>query len=416
MGIIAADTDISLWVNPNARECHGSKAETKDFSPEAARVVRRFHRTLPDYAPTPLVTLKNLAGRLGIRDIWVKDESHRFGLNAFKALGASYGMARVLAQKLHLDGYDLSFSLLRSPAVKRDLGETIFVTATEGNHGRAVAWAAERLGFGAVVYMPEGSSPARLEAIRSHGAEASIVEGNYDDAVRLAAREAEKNRWILLQDSSREGNETIPLRVMQGYLTMAEEVMEQLDGETPTHVFVQCGVGSFGAAVQAYFAALSGPQRPLFGAVEPTRAACLFKSARAGDGRPRKVRGSLKTIMAGLACGEPSETAWKILRDYADFFVTASDEVTMSGMRVLAHPVPGDRGMISGESGAVTLGLIYTILSDPAFSETAETLKLDSRSKVLLFSTEGDTDPEMYRKIVRVAGAVCPTWGDPPLK
>ncbi len=232
------------------------------------------------------------------------------------------------------------------------------ITATDGNHGRAVAWAARQLGCRAVVYMPKGSAGVRLESIRSLGAEAEIIDGNYDDAVRLAADRARENGWLLLQDTAGPDYEDIPIRIMQGYLTLFEEAFEQMGGVMPSHVFIQCGVGSLAGSLQAYLVEKFGPQRPLLTIVEPTKAACYYQSIIAGDGQPRKVEGDLDTIMAGLACGEPNKISWNIIRDFADGFVACPDGVTIRGMRVLGNPLKGDDRVISGESGAVTLGLV----------------------------------------------------------
>ena len=396
---------IAYVVNGVSRKRDVDKAATVLFSSSVGDSVRRFHQSFPDYEPTPLARLDHIATMLGVANIWVKDESYRFGLNAFKVLGAVHGLAYLVAHGLGKDVQELSFDLLNARSTKERLAETTFVTATDGNHGRAVAWGAQQLGCNAVVYLPKGASAARYEAIKSHGAQVSIIEGNYDDAVQLAAEHAQKHGWILVQDTAREGYEEIPAKIMQGYLTILHEALEQLEGEIPTHVFVQCGVGSLAAATQAYLFELFGDKRPLFAVVEPTRAACYYQSMSTPDRRPRKIRGDFDTIMAGLACGEPSTLAWKILRDYADVFVACPDYVAVKGMRILGNPLRGDDRVISGESGAVTLGLLAVVLGQASCRHIAEALRLDETSKVLLLSTEGDTDPPMYRKIV---------WGEVP--
>jgi len=391
---------ITYVSNPLSRKRDVVKASTGSFSPSAAHSVRKFHQTFPDYTPTPLARLAHLADMLQIADIWVKDESYRFGLNAFKVLGAIHGLAYLVAHRLKVNAQELCFDLLNARSTKERLADTTFVTATDGNHGRAVAWAAQQLGCNAVVYLPKGTSVARYEAIRAHGAQVLVIEGNYDDAVQQAAEHAQKHGWILVQDTAREGYEEIPVKIMQGYLTILHEALEQLEGEIPTHVFVQCGVGSLAAATQAYLFELFGQVRPIFAVVEPTRAACFYESMSAHDRRPKKLRGNLDTIMAGLACGEPSTLAWKILRDYADVFVACPDYVAMRGMRILGNPLQGDDRVISGESGAVTLGLLTLVLGQESSRHIAGALRLNETSKVLLLSTEGDTDPDMYRKIV----------------
>ena len=386
--------------NPIARQKGLNKAAANHFSTEIAAKVRKFHRTIPDYQPTPLARLENLAAYLGIGGIWVKDESYRFGLNAFKVLGASYALTSALAEKFGLSRGNLSFSDFQSPEIRRRSGEITCVTATDGNHGRAVAWSAQQLGCRSVVYMPRRSSPFRLENIRKCGAEASVIDGTYDDAVRLAAEHAKKNGWLLVQDTAQADDENMTTRIMQGYLTMFEEAFEQLGNVLPTHIFVQCGVGSFPASFQAYLVERFGEQRPFFAVVESAEAACFYKSATARDGNPHKVSGDIDTIMAGLACGEPSAPAWETLRDFSDMFIACQDDVAMTGMRVMGNPMEGDQRIISGESGAVTLGLLYHLMKTSDFSSVKESLRLDHEARVLLVSTEGDTDSDMYREIV----------------
>jgi len=391
---------IHWQMNPNARKAAAQKADTADFSSAVIRRVRRFHQTLPNYKPTPLARLDHLAGYLEVDAIRVKDESYRCGLNAFKVLGASFALCTRLTRKLNLDPNKADFNLLSSGKFKDLLPDLTCITATDGNHGRAVAWAARQLGCRAVVYMPKGTASARLESIRDLGAEAGIIDGNYDDAVQLAADRARENDWLLLQDTAGPGCEDIPIRVMQGYLTMFEEAFEELGGTLPTHVFIQCGVGSLAGSLQAYLVEKFGEKRPLLTIVEPTRAACYYQSIIAGDGNPHTVQGDLNTIMAGLACGEPNIISWHILRDFADCFVACPDEVTAQGMRVLGNPLQGDDRVISGESGAVTLGLLVRIQKMPELMPLKQALNITPASIILLFSTEGDTDPVMYRKIV----------------
>jgi len=392
---------IIYLLNDRSRNTDLHKQLTELFSQSAAQSVRAFHQSFPEYKPTPLIRLNHLAETLGVAHIWIKDESYRFGLKAFKVLGGTHALAHIVAERLGLSAAKLSFDLFKSPDVKERLGDVTFVTATDGNHGRGVAWAAQQLDCHAVIYLPRGVAQARYEAIKEHGADTFIIDGNYDDAVHLAAEQAEKHGWTLVQDTAWHGYEEIPTKIMQGYLTILHETLEQLNGAVPTHVFVQCGVGSLAASLQAYLVELYGDTRPLFNVVEPTRAACFYKSMAEYDGTPKKVTGPMDTIMAGLACGEPSTLAWAILQDYADVFIACPDYVTIKGMRLLGNPLPGDARIISGESGAVTLGLLVYLLEDPSYRAMAKALRLDSTSKVLLISTESDTDPAMYRKIVR---------------
>ena len=395
-----APDKISWIANPDARLSAPIKANSSHFSSAETSHVRNFHRTLPNFQPTPLAKLNNLARQLGVTSIRVKDESHRCGLNAFKILGASFALSAHLAQRLNLSPKNLSFTAFQSPDLKQRVKDITCITATDGNHGKAVAWTAQQLGCRAVIFMPRGTTSARLKSIRNLGADASIIDGNFDDAVQLAADRARRNRWLLIQDTAWVGYEDIPRQVMQGYLTMFDEAVEQLSPERPSHVFIQCGVGSLAGSLQGYLVEKYGDQRPLLTVVEPTRAACYYQSIKAVDGRPHKVGGDLNTIMAGLACGDPSIISWKILRDYADAFAACPDDVTTKGMRVLGNPLAGDDRVISGESGAVTLGLLINLLKQPELEPLKKYLNINSDARILLFSTEGDTDPEMYRKIV----------------
>ena len=375
-------------------------ASVADFSPAALGKALAFHRTMPGYAPTPLVGLGQLAARLGVGGIYVKDESHRFGLNAFKVLGGAYALGCHIAQRLGTDIAQLPFEVMTSQAVRQQLGEVVFATTTDGNHGRGVAWTARQLKQKAVVYMPQGASPERLEAIRSEGATAEILPMNYDAAVRHTAKLAQQHGWQVVQDTAWPGYEQIPLWIMQGYGTMMLEAMQQLHGQPPTHIIVQAGVGSLAAAVQAYAVAAYGANRPKVIVAEARAADCIYRSAVQQSGEAVAVGGDLATVMAGLSCGEASATGWQILRDYSDAFASCPDYVAARGMRMLAAPLPGDAPVVSGESGAVTLGLLSLLMQSPALAAERKALGLDAASRVLVLSTEGDTDPQSYRRIV----------------
>ncbi|WP_291651237.1 diaminopropionate ammonia-lyase [Clostridium sp.] len=365
---------------------------------------RNFHKSFPEYSVTPLVNLENLSERLGLGGIYLKDESYRFGLNAFKVLGGSYSMGKYLAQRLNMDIAELPYEKLTSDEVKEKLGDITFVTATDGNHGRGVAWTANRLKQKSVVYMPKGSSLIRLENIRKEGADASITDMNYDDAVRLAAKYADEHNGVVVQDTAWEGYEEIPAWIMQGYGTMGLEALEQLRNDykvnRPTHIFLQAGVGSLAGGIQGFFASVFGEDCPRTVVVEAKEAACYYESAIANDGKPRAVGGDMPTIMAGLACGEVNITGFEVLKNYSKAFVSAPNYVAANGMRVLGNPLNGDKKVVSGESGAVTLGLVYELMTNPEYKDLKESIGLDENSRVLLFSTEGDTDPDKYREIV----------------
>jgi len=370
------------------------------MSEEEVAKARAFHQSFPQYTVTPLTALPGMARRLGLGGLWVKDESYRFGLNAFKVLGGSFAMARYIAHKTGRDVSEMSYDYLTSDKLKEEFGQATFFTATDGNHGRGVAWAANKLGQKAVVHMPKGSSQTRFDNIAKEGAQVTIEEVNYDDCVRMAAAEAAATpNGVVVQDTAWDGYEEIPFWIMQGYGTMAAEADEQL-GQAPTHIFIQAGVGSLAGAVQGYFANRYPDHPPKVVVMEARAADCLYQGAKAGDGDPRFVTGDLQTIMAGLACGEPNTIGWDILRNHTAFFVSCPDWVSALGMRLLAAPVKGDAPVTSGESGAVGMGLIAALMKGESCRELRKALELDENSRVLLFSTEGDTDPEKYQKIV----------------
>ena len=367
------------------------------FGVASAREALTFHRSFPEYRPTPLVRLRELAKALGAGEIFVKDESFRFGLNAFKALGGSYAIARCISERLDLDFGALSFERLTSPQLRRALGDVTFVTATDGNHGRGVAWTAMRLGQKSVVYMPEGTAPERLENIRRLGAEASILDMPYDDCVRYARARAQERGWILVQDTAWLGYTQIPLWIMQGYTTMGLEILEQLQGIRPTHILLQAGVGAMAGAMAAFFAECFRDAPPTIIVVEPESADCFFRTAGADDGALHAAPGPMRTIMAGLACGEPCPIAWDALSRCAQYYVSMPDWAAAKGLRILSAPLPGDARVISGESGASTLGLAAVALER---RELRAQLGLDGDSRILCISTEGATDRENYRRIV----------------
>lgn len=377
-------------------------ADISDFDYKSAKIVNNFHKSFDSYEITPLVDLKNLSKDIGIKGFFVKDESYRFGLNAFKVLGASYAIANYIKDKIGLDENDLSFDEITSSETKEKLGKITFATATDGNHGRAVAWTANKLGQISKGFMPKGTSIERLENIRRENSDANIMEENYDDCVRLAAKFAEENKGVLIQDTSWEGYIDVPKNIMKGYLTMAFEVYNELKEKDimPTHIFLQAGVGSMAASITAFFRNVLKDNPPKVIIVEPNKANCLYRTADANDGKLHFVKGDLNSIMAGLNCGEPVTIGWPILENYADYFLSVDDNYTKIGMRLLASPIKNDRKIISGESGAVTSGIVYELMTDDDLKDYREAIGLNKDSIVLCFSTEGDTDKKAYREIV----------------
>ena len=369
------------------------------FTASLAKTIREFHSQIDGYQPTPLVSLPRLAERLGVKSILVKDESHRFGLNAFKVLGGSYALGSLLAEYIDTDISEID---LKTVSSKLDKPLT-FTTATAGNHGTGVAWAAREMGQKAVVYMPRGSSNISVDRIRGLGAECIVTDVNYDDTVRLANQTAEENDWVLVQDTAWDGYTKIPTWIAQGYMTMADEAIEQSwddYNEKPTHVMLQAGVGSMAGGVLGYLIDKLGAGNFNTIITEPEAVDCIYRSGTSAQGDIVNVTGDLNSIMAGLACGEPNPVTWQVLRDCSNYFASVDDGVTATGMRVLGNPLQNDPKVVSGESGAVTLGLLYKLCSDVSNKALVEELRLNEDSVILVFSSEGDTNADRYRDIV----------------
>ena len=344
----------------------------------------------PGYAPTPLVNLPTLAALAGVAAVHVKDEAGRFGLGSFKALGGAYAVLGVVQAALARRGVAPNASAASLEAGQHPEAAGITVCcATDGNHGRSVAWGARRFGAACVIFVHEGVSAGRVDAIAAYGAAIRVVPGTYDDAVHAAAATAQAEGWDVVSDTSYPGYTEVPREVMQGYRLMADEAMEAME-RPPTHVFIQAGVGGVAAAVavqvRARFDAARGEAEPSLVVVEPDRAACLLDSARAGA--PTRIDGPLDTVMACLACGEPSLLAWQELDRSAAAFLAISDAAAIAAMRLLAGC-----GVIAGESGAAGLAGLLAAAASP---EARAALGLDAGSRVLLFNTEGATDPALY--------------------
>lgn len=370
------------------------------MSREEVTKARNFHRTFPQYEETPLQDLKKMAEYLGVGRICVKDESWRFGLNSFKVLGGAYSMARYLAGEMGMKIEDLSYSVLKSEEFRKKLGSAVFISATDGNHGRGVAWTARELGQRCIILMPKGTSQSRVDNIRALGAEVTVEDLNYDECVRKAASMADQfEHGVIVQDTSWEGYEDIPLWIMQGYAVMADEAAGQLN-ERPTHVFVQAGVGAMAGSCVGYFASLYRDNPPKMIVVEPNKADCMYRGAMRADGEKVIVTGDMDSIMAGLACGEPCELGWDLFKNHATGFISADDLMTCRGMRMLAGNFKEDPHVISGESGAASFGAFASIMLDEDLEGVRKELELGPDSRVLCFSTEGDTDPVRWKNIV----------------
>ena len=367
-----------------------------------AEKVINFHKSFPQYKKTPLVELKELSKEIGLKNFYVKDESYRFNLNAFKVLGGSYAIGSYIAERLGKDISEISYKKLISEDIREKISDIVFVTATDGNHGRGIAWTANQLKQKSKVFMPKGSSTERLNNIRAENSDADIYEYNYDDCVRLANKYAEENNGLLVQDTSWEGYEKIPKLIMQEYMTLAYEAYQDLKAknELPTHIFIQAGVGALASAVTGFFLNMMKDNLPVIVVVEPNKANCLYRTALANDGKLHNVTGDMDSIMAGLCCGEPITIGWGILAKYAKYFISVDDIYAAHGMRLLGNPLKDDKKIISGESGAVTSGVVHKLMTDKNLEKYKKEIGLDENSVVLCFSTEGDTDKERYRKIV----------------
>jgi diaminopropionate ammonia-lyase len=374
---------IRTLVNPDAREALDG--------PATDRAPMRFHSRLPGYEQTPLVDSPKLAEALGVGKVFVKDESNRLGLPAFKILGVSWAVYRALQERLGDEGFGYWEEIDDLRAKLEPLRPPPLVAATDGNHGRAVARVARLLGLGAKIFVPEDMAPARRAAITGEGAEVVVVDGTYDDAVERSA-EAE---GLLVSDTSWPGYERVPWWVIEGYSTMLWEIEDELDrrGEHgPDLVVVQVGVGAFAAAVARHFRSPGVWPRPKLVTVEPAKADCLLRSVSAG--RLVSVPGPHDSIMAGLNCGRPSLVAWPILPTSIDLLVSVDDEPIRGAMRLAAVS-----GIVSGETGASGLGGLLELLRSEEGKEARRTLGMDADTRVLVFNSEGATDPDAYRRI-----------------
>ena len=375
-----------LFANPNAGTPGLVVLPDRGFRRAKAEIT-----SWPGYAPTPMHDLPIVATAAGVGSVQLKDEASRFGLGSFKALGGAYAVAQALAGELARRGvapHARSADLVAGTYAAATHSITV-TCATDGNHGRSVAWGAQRFGCRCVIYVHATVSQGRVDAIAHYGAEVRRLPGTYDDAVREAAKVAQAEGWFVISDTSYAGYTTVPVDVMQGYRVMAEEALAQWQGAPPTHCFMQGGVGGAAAAVSVQLRTTRTPP-PIFVVAEPDRAACLLASAEAGE--PVAIPGDLDTLMAGLACGEPSLLAWQELARAADVFMAVPDEAAVDCMRLLAR-----QGIVAGESAVAGLAALLLAAADPA-ARAALNLRPDSR--VLLFSTEGATDPDLYARLV----------------
>lgn len=391
--------------------CHYSLNPYRETAPRWSDPLREafesddildLHRSLDEYRATPLVSLPALAGELGVGQVLVKDEAHRFGLKAFKGLGASYAVYRFVVGELTSGGDPVppARDFYRRPGVVA-AGRYTFCTATDGNHGRAVAFTARKLSQRAVIFIPRNTVPARIKAIESEGARVVMVDGSYDDAVAEAAAMAEKNGWQIISDTSWPGYEDIPRWIMAGYLTMFREIHEA-SPDTPRVdiVVIQAGVGAFAGAAAWYYNMLYSASRVKLVAVEPTHADCLLQSISSAGGNPVTVAAEQDSIMAGLNCGTPSLVAWPLVKYGFDLFLSVSDDYCVRAMRRFYYPKGDDVRLVSGESGAAGLAALLALRAEPSLSPVGAFLDLGTNSSVLLINTEGNTGNAGFGDIV----------------
>lgn len=382
-------------------------AETGPYPPELAAVLspevtaraQQAIRSWPGYAATPLRGLDHLAEDLGLGAVLYKDESARFGLGSFKALGGAYAVLHLLGEKLAEDlGHPVSLEDIREGRYTEAAKAVTVCTATDGNHGRSVAWGARLAGCRCRIYIHKEVSDGRKQAMEALGAEVVRVDGDYDYSVHFCAEEAAANGWFVVSDTSYEGYSDVPRQVMAGYTLMAAEILDACGDTPPTHVFVQAGVGGMAAALCAQMWMALGERRPRFVIVEPERAACLLASAKAGD--PRTVKVTEETIMAGLSCGEVSLQAWEVLARGASDYLTISDDAVAPAMRMMAAGAAGGGRIEAGECSVSGVVALIAACADP---ELRARIGLDETSRVLLLGSEGATDPEIYRSLIEAA-------------
>jgi len=350
------------------------------------------------YVPSPLHDLKGLAAEMDVGQIFYKDESTRFGLKSFKSLGGAYAVVHVLQEHLSTKypGVEITDQDLKDGKYANDLKNFIVATATDGNHGRSVAWGAHECGIKCKIYMHSGVSQSRGVAVELLGAEVTWVDGNYDDSLLQVKRDAIENEWHIISDTSYDGYTYVPKYVMAGYTVMTKEISEQLkEEELPTHILIQGGVGGLAGAICAHAGKIWGEHRPRFVVVEPETADCLYQSAKIG--RPKMVHIEQETLMGGLSCGEVSIIGWNILKNNADDFVTISDDNVKPAMCLMAMGIGVDDGIEAGESAVAGVAALMELKDN---EKLRSALGIDNQSRILLFGTEGATDPELYNKIV----------------
>lgn len=399
---LLSEHEFSILGNPNAAVAapYGA-AQSAVLNAEGLQAARREISSWPGYQATPLVSLPDLANAAHVGSIFYKDEGWRFGLGSFKPLGGAYAVFRVIEGEIHrTTGQQVTSTELLNGAHRDAIAEITVCAATDGNHGRSVAWGARMFGCRCIIYINEAVSEGREKAIAFYGAEVRRTPGSFDDAVRTASEISAVEGWHVVPDTAAGGNVAAARNVTQGYAVLADEVVSQLSGEAPpSHLFIQAGVGGLAAATCGQLWQAYGEARPITVSVEPQSADCWFKSLQAGE--PVTVSGEMDSLMAGLACGQPSPLAWPILKTGAHAAMTIPDEAAAETMCLLAEGKGGDQPIVGGESGVAGLAA-FLLASQDADARTL--LGLDEASRVVVIGSEGDTDPHMYRQIVGRSG------------
>lgn len=380
-----------IYKNPNV--IHGAYPRSlaqvlnKKTALQSKRRLSSWSKLSPN--KTPIWSLSRTAESLGINTLWVKDESKRSDLKSFKALGAPNALINLIITRVN----DLEPEKILLGNYKNRLADLTVISATDGNHGRALAAAAQASGCACTIVIHANVSRAREEAIASYGANIIRVAGNYDDSVEEAERLAAENGWSVVSDTSYEGYTDVPRDVMQGYSVIAAESLVQLNENQPTHIIIQGGVGGLAAGIFSFYWESYGAERPAFIVVEPSQADCLYQSAI--ESRPASVTGDIDSVMAGLACGKTSPIAWNFLQYCVDYFTLIGDQNAIDSMMYLADGRHGDVPIVAGESGVAGLAL----LSRLADSKQLDLLNITSESRVMIINTEGDTDPNLYKHL-----------------
>ncbi|TDL81185.1 diaminopropionate ammonia-lyase [Palleronia sediminis] len=388
------ETPARHAVNPAASGAlrdEAAEAITEDASGAAADEITSW----PGYAPTPVIDLSNLARIANVGAVLYKDEAHRFTLGSFKALGGAYAVLRVIQNKLAEQELTASAPELIDGAHANIVSGITVACATDGNHGRSVAWGAQMFGCACRIYIHENVSEDREAGIAAFGATMVRMKGDYDDSVRACARDAEANGWILVADTNAGGGSPlVPTLVTQGYTIIVRELLDQL-AEPPTHVFVPAGVGGLAAAISGYWTLRAGKDRPRMIVVEPHVADCVFRALKTGT--PKPLGGDVNSFMACLSAGEVSPVAWPVLHQAIDDMLTIGDSAAIDTMRLLAEGRYGDPPLVSGESGCAPIAAILAAAGQPAIRSA---LGIDTRSRLLAIGSEGATAPDLWAKVV----------------